>query len=644
VLASLLLAGGGELWLPAVLSDHMVLQRETRVTLWGRAAPLEALEIRAGWDPTRALEVEADGAGTWRVELATPAAGGPYELAIHGAEGSLFLRDVLVGEVWLAAGQSNMEWTLGPVVGSGVEGWEEALASAPDEGLRVLDVANDARLGPSPDCQGAWKVATRESARGFSATAYFFARELRRALGVPVGVITADWGGTPCEAWMSAEMLAPFPEFEARLEGLRAWLRNPRAAAAAQEARVGAWWEALASLDAVDGERCSKPDHDERGWSAVSLPATWEQHGLSEFDGVAWYRRALELPAAWAGQELVLRLGPIDDRDTLWWNGARIGGHEETGEWQTPRVYRIPSALVRAGANALAVRVLDTGGLGGFAGTAEDLRLHPAGAESAALSLAGRWSWRASVPLASLGWPPSRQDFDQNTPSVLWNGMIAPLAPFAVRGAIWYQGEANRERAEQYRTLFPALITGWRAAFARGPFPFYFVQLAPFAYAGDAGEAARLRDAQREALALPATGMAVTMDVGDPADIHPVKKREVGERLALWALARTYGRELECSGPLYRAQRVEGGAIRIEFEHARGLTARGAPVRHATIAGSDRVFHPAEARIEGESLRVSSPAVPAPVAVRFGWGAADETNLWNAAGLPAASFRTDDWP
>jgi len=210
---------------------------------------------------------------------------------------------------------------------------------------------------------------------------------------------------------------------------------------------------------------------------------------------------------------------------------------------------------------------------------------------------------------------------------------------------IWYQGEANRERAEQYRTLFPALIRDWRVNFRNEALPFYFVQLAPYGYPGDTGQAARLRDAQRETLALPNTGMAVTMDIGNPADIHPSQKREVGERLALWALAHDYGRTgLVFSGPLYRSMSVEKGAVRIAFEHAAGLTSRAAPVRCLTIAGADRAFHPAEGRVEGETLIVSSPEVPAPAAVRHGWGAADQTNLWNGAGLPAPSFRTDDWP
>jgi len=460
VLIGCLLAFGGEPKLPAFFSDHMVLQRETKVPLWGTAAPGERLEISPEWRHAPPLVVSADAEGRWRVELETPASIGPWMIRIVSPGGTLVLNDVAVGEVWLASGQSNMEWTLGPGVGNGVEGWEEAVNASHDPWLRFFGVENAVARAPERDVRGRWVPSEPASAPAFSATAYFFAHALRRELDVPVGVITADWGGTPAEAWTSLDGLENFPEF----------------------------FEALAGLDYQSNS-----------------------------------------------------VGP-------------------------------------------------------------------------------------------------------NTPSALWNGMIAPLVPFGIRGAIWYQGEANCGRADQYRTLFPALIQDWRRAFGRGDFPFYFVQIAPFAYDGDTGQAARLRDAQSLALAVPSTGMAVTMDIGNPADIHPLKKREVGERLALWALAKSYGKKVESSGPLYRAMAVVGSSIRIEFEHAQGLTSHDEPVRHATIAGADRVFHPAEARIEGEVLVVSSPDVKEPVAVRFGWGAADMTNLWNAAGLPASSFRTDDWP
>ena len=635
---------GGELELPAIFSDHMVLQRESRVPLWGKAAPGTRLEIAPEWRHAPPVVVTSDAAGRWRAELETPASIGPFLIRITTPTGVFVLRDVQIGEVWIASGQSNMEWTLGPGVGNGVEGWQDAVAESHDPDLRFFQVENTISPVPAEDVHGGWIVAGPESAGSFSAVAYFFAHRLREELDVPVGVITSEWGGTPAEAWMRGEALTGFVDFQPELERLRAWQRDPAAAAREQEARIAAWWRALDEKDQVAGRLATTPvANDELPWTLAAMPASFEQHGLADFDGVVWYKRTVTLPREWSGKDLVVELGPIDDRDTFWWNGERVGGYEEETVWETPRVYRIPGRLVGA-QDALAVRVLDTGGYGGFRGKDTDMRVHQAGDEQGSVSLAGPWLWRKSVPMSEIGWPPSREVFDPETPSVLWNGMIAPLVPYTIRGTIWYQGEANRERAGQYRTLFPALIRDWRAAFAHGDFPFYFVQIAPFGYPGDSGEAALLRDAQRLALAVPNTGMAVTMDIGNPSDIHPLEKRQVGERLAQWALAKTYGKERECSGPLYRGMSVQGKEIRIEFEHAAGLTSHDEPVRHVTIAGADRAFHPAVARIEGDALVVASPEVSAPVAVRFGWGAADGTNLWNAAGLPASSFRTDDWP
>jgi sialate O-acetylesterase len=626
----------------AHFGDHMVLQRECEAPLWGWAEPGERVRLRASWPGAGELATRADGEGRFEFLLPTPRAGGPHELTLSGAHGTRTLSDVLVGELWLASGQSNMEWTLGPRVGNGVEGWEEAARDAFDPFLRLFEVENVHATRPEREVRGEWRAATPESAAAFSATAYFFARRLRRELGCPVGVIGADWGGTPAEAWTPAQELGDFPEFAEPLKQLSLFARDPRSAEERWRAASADYWARAQELDARRGlaeaaeERC-----DESGWDEVLLPTPWEQHGLADFDGLAWYRRTVTLPAEWAGQVLQLELGAIDDRDTVYWNGARIGGHEDDGQWQTPRRYEVPGALTRAGSNTLAVRVLDTGGLGGFASGPESLRLGRG--DESALSLAGSWRFRAGTPLGELGWPPAREPHGPWTPSALWNGMVAPLVPSALAGVIWYQGEANCGRAEQYERLFPRLIAAWRAAFRR-EFPFLFVQLAPFAYGGDTGQAAALRDAQRKTLARVArAGMAVTMDIGDPDDIHPTKKREVGERLALHALSLAYGGARERSGPLYRSCAREGRALRISFDHARGLTARDGPVRHLLLAGEDRVFHPAVGRVEGETLVVESVAVEAPVAVRFGWGAADQTNLWNGAELPASSFRSDDW-
>lgn len=638
--AALALQAGAPPRLPAHLGDHALLQREARTAIWGWVEPGETVELRASWAGGSVLTTRADAAGRFELWLITPGAGGPHTLAVACAHGTRTVSDVLIGELWLASGQSNMEWTLGPRVGEGVAGWEEAARTATDPRLRLFEVANELAPAPRADVRGAWRAADPTSAAESSAVAYFFARALRRELDVPVGILMAEWGGTPAEAWTPAGDLAAFPEFAATLAELA---RDPEERAAEQRARQAAYWRRAEELDGALGlAEAAAEACDDSAWETVELPRAWEDHGLAQFDGLAWYRRVVTLPPEWAGVELVLELGPIDDRDTTFWNGVRIGGQEDDGRWETPRRYVVPSAHVRAGANLLAVRVLDTGGLGGFFGAPEALRVARSGAPAEALSLAGPWRFHAATALSALGWPPPSEPHHPGLPSVLWNGMVAPLVPSALAGVIWYQGEANVGRAAQYERLFPTLIEAWRAAFRRD-FPFLFVQIAPFAYGGDTGDAARLRDAQRRTLARArGTGMAVTMDIGDPADIHPLEKRAVGERLARLALARRYGRALEDSGPLYRAHQREGAALRVAFDHARGLTARGEPPRHLSLAGVDGVFHPAEGRIEGESLLVTSPAVAEPVHVRFGWGAADQTNLWNAAGLPAASFRSDD--
>ena len=323
-----------------------------------------------------------------------------------------------------------------------------------------------------------------------------------------------------------------------------------------------------------------------------------------------------------------------------------MGESRTGGLWNTPRRYEVPASLVRAGANSIVVCAVDTGGIGRVGKEPGDMRLSLAGAENApAVGLAGAWKVTAGPSLKELGGWPQRAWYHQNSPSSLSNGMLEPLIPFAIRGAIWYQGESNRPRAQQYRRLFPNMITDWRQRWGQGIFPFYFVQIAPFGYGRDQGQAAELREAQLMTTALPNTGMAVTMDIGNPRDIHPRNKQDVAHRLALLARAGTYGeRELAAMGPTWRSMEREPGRIRLFFDHAAGLTSGGEAPRTFTVAGEDQIFHPAEATIDGESIVLFSDQVPDPVAARFAWGAADEPNLWNGAGLPCSSFRTDDFP
>ncbi|MEW6073492.1 MAG: sialate O-acetylesterase [Planctomycetota bacterium] len=632
--------------LPSLFSDGMVLQRDSLAPIWGWAAPGERVSLRAGWNERLTIQAEAGADGAWSTAVPTGAAGGPYTLRIEGAS-TIEIRDVLIGEVWLGSGQSNMEWKIQDCA-RGIEDFAAVRAEQNLPRIRLFDVRNAIAMAPVEECAGTWRACTPESWPELGAVAFYFARELHRELSVPIGVITSDWGGTPAEAWTSRETLASFPEFAPALARLAAGGAAERVLAEEQ----AAWWRGVdEKTPGAVGWAAAELDDSE--WPAATVPAIWSsEDGLDRFDGVAWYRRTIELPAGWTNRDLVLELGPIDDMDTTWFNGEKVGGAEVMGFWSQPRSYRVSGRLVRRGANTIAVRVVDTGGHGGFTGAPDQVAVRLAGAEGAprpggapSLSIAGAWRRKVGASLADLGPFPSTGWFDSSYPTSLYNGMIAPLVPYRLRGVIWYQGESNRERAAQYRTLFPALIADWRGSWEQGELPFYFVQIAPYRYEGDTGEAAELREAQMLALQVPQTGMAVTMDIGEPGDIHPANKWEVGRRLALWALAQDYGRpDLPFSGPLFRAMAREGARIRLSFDHTfGGLMAQAGPLSHFTIAGADRLFHRAQAEIEGNEVVVWGEAVGQPVAVRYGWGAADMPNLFNLAGLPASSFRTDDW-
>jgi sialate O-acetylesterase len=385
----------------------------------------------------------------------------------------------------------------------------------------------------------------------------------------------------------------------------------------------------------------------------MDLPQQIETAGLL-IDGAVWFRKVVELPESWSGKDLVLNLPPIDDHDVTYFNGTKIGstGRETPNSYMVPRKYVAPGSLVHSGRNVIAVRVFDSAGEGGFNGGGA-MSIGPAGAGvSQVISLRGTWDYKVELALDPKhpDWgtrPEAVGESNQNNPSVLYNAMIAPLVPFALRGVIWYQGESNAGRAYQYRTLFPIMIRNWRSAWGRD-FPFYFVQL-PNWHASkaqpDESDWAELREAQTMTLREPATGMAVTIDIGDEIDLHPRNKLDVGRRLAGWALAGTYGENVVPSGPLFDRSSIEGDKVRIRFKYSNGLkTIDGGPLKGFAIAGEDRRFVWADARIDGDTVIVSSPMVPKPAAVRYGWADNPIANLYNKAGLPASPFRTDDWP
>ena len=636
----------GEPRVPALISDHMVLQRDTPIRLWGWAEPGEALRVAIA---SRTATTRADDQGRWRVALAPLSAGGPHVLEIAGKK-TLRVEDVLVGEVWVASGQSNMEW---PVERSARASTE--IASARHSRIRLFTVDKATAIKPRDDVSGAWALCSPDTVGGFSGVTYFFGRDLHRALGVPVGLIHSSWGGTPAESWMSRAALLDEPAWRPMVEALDRNLADAQAQRKYENA-LAEWEKKNVMVDKGNegvGRGFADPKLDDSDWKVMPQPQYWEKAGL-DIDGAVWFRRGVEIPATWAGKDLRLTLGSIDDFDTTYFDGNPVGatGRETPGYWTHPRHYTVPGRLVRAGKTVIAVRAFDRAGDGGFGGPSAAMRLDlTVGGGERPISLAGEWRYQIERAVPSLkpdwGSQPVGPS-EQGAPTTLWNAMIAPLTPYAIRGAIWYQGENNADRAFEYRGLFRALIRDWQRAWGLGDFPFDFVQLANFmARRDEPGESAwaELREAQAMALEEPNTGMATAIDIGESASIHPLNKQEVGRRLGLVALASTYGRKAEYSGPTYRSYEIKGTRMRIRFGHAQGLATRDhrAPSGFA-VAGDDRRFVWAKAKIDGDSVVVWSDVVAKPVAVRYLWSDNPDGNLVNRAWLPAPPFRTDDWP
>ncbi len=628
--------------LPALVGPHMV--RDTKLPLWGWAASGEKVTVTFRG---KTYPATPGTGGRWQATLPPQPAGGPYTLTIKG-QNTIELIDILVGDVWLASGQSNMQFKVKDHPGGyqPVQNADQEIAAANWPNLRLFTVAQTVAYRPEAEVPASgWQVCSPATIAEFSAVTYFFGRDLYRQYQVPVGLIADSWGGTPAEAWVSADGLRPFPEFGARVaefaERTTALADDQRAF----EARQRAFQQYFNTRDQgylPGGKTWAAPDFDARAWPIMAVPGAWEATpALAGYDGVVWFRKEIDLTAADAGRALTLALGPIDDADSTWFNGVKVGG---TTGYAAPRAYTVPAALVRPGRNVIAVRVVDTGGGGGFVGNPDALRLTTAGRT---LSLAGPWQYQVGIDPKDAPQSPIAGGA-QNAPTTLYNGMIAPVLPFAIKGVIWYQGESNADRAEQYRTLFPALIAGWRTRWGYA-FPFLFVQLANFqpALPQPAGSAwAELREAQAGALRLPRTGMATAIDIGNPDDIHPHNKQEVGRRLALAARRVAYGdRAVVYSGPTYAGMAVAGSAARLKFDQrGTGLVAKEGALWGFAVARADHQFHWATAQVQGNEVVATSDQVPAPVAVRYDWAANPNGNLYNKEGLPAVPFRTDSWP
>ena len=611
--------------------DHAVLQQGMKVPIWGTADPGEAVRVAMA---KQTVSTTADADGKWRVYLTPMKAGGPHTLTISG-KNQVVLTDILVGEVWLCGGQSNMERQLGPSVGQQpIENWQREVAAANYPRIRHFGVAQAKSLTPLETVKGRWEVCTPETAAHFTAVGYFFGRDLHVARHVPVGLIHASWGGTPAEAWTREAALAQLPDFADTPVELKQLATDPDGARRQYEARLETWFAAN-DPGSAPARAWTDPALDTSAWKTMTVPGLWEDAGEPELNGVVWFRKTFDLPAGVADVAGELHLAMVDDVDTTWVNGVKVGA---TTGYNVPRKYRVPAGVLKEGRNVIAVRVLDTGGGGGIWGEGNVGLFVRRKTAPLAVELSGPWRYRIGVNLQDAAGPPVSLSGDAGTPTVLWNGMIAPLVPYAMRGVIWYQGESHVRRERQYRTLFPALIADWRRAWEQGDFPFLFVQIAPHREMSPEIREAQLLSWQRT----PNTAMVVTTDCGDPNDIHPPRKQPVGARLALAARALAYGERLEYSGPVFDSMRVKGGTATLRFTHlGGGLWAKRGPLKGFTMAGADQVFHAAQAEIRGQTVVVTSQAVPRPVAVRYGWAPVPDGNLFNQAGLPASPFRTD---
>lgn len=619
-----------ELRLPAVLADGAILQRDEPVIIWGWADSGGRVQVFI--DGVRAGLGRAED-GKFRIDIGAYPAGGPHRIVV-AAQSPVTIEDIWFGDVWVAGGQSNMELTLERVMTR----YPEAASDANFPLIREFKVPRKYAFdAPAEDFDGGeWKPTTPESVLSSSAVAYYFARDLHERYEVPIGIINSNYGGSAAESWMSEQALRDYPHYLRVATSYRD-AEYLRGLLDADQAQTEAWHAALDARDA--GLRADPtwfaPEFDDGRWATTEVPGLWESADLGDLDGAVWYRKTLDLPSSAEGLPGTLHLGRIDDADTAWVNGVEVGSM--TYMWP-PRIYPIPAGILKNGENHLAVRVVDSGMSGGFI-EEKEYRLSVGGED---YPLEGRWRYRVGTAAAA---QPEPGFVAWRQPLGFYNAMLAPLANLRIKGVIWYQGETNVGRAEEYAELFPAMIRDWRRLWRQGDFPFIFVQLANYlevrAEPGDSDWAA-LRDAQRRALRVPNTAMAVAIDVGEWNDIHPLDKKTVGERLALAARSLAYGETgLVTSGPVFRSLMKRGEELVIEFDHVgEGLEVRGEVLRGFALQGESGKWVWADAEIRGETVVVESDAVADPVRVRYAWADnPDMANLYNEEGLPASPFQ-----
>lgn len=626
--------GFSQVRLPKLISDGMVLQRDAKIKVWGWAAEGEKITVHF-IDST--YTTTADVNGDWTIDFPKLNAGGPYEIKVN-ASNSIVLRDIMIGDVWVCSGQSNMELNMKRVSPL----YESEIANAEYPDIRYFEVPDKYNFNhPQKDLlSGRWEKASPEKVLSFSAVCYFFGKELYEKYKVPIGLINSALGGSPAESWISEEGLKEFPDHYNEAQRFKdstliSQIQNE------DRIRIKSWYNQLRKDDAGYANPeipWISPEYNSTDWAIMKVPGYWANDSLGFINGVVWFRKEINVPASMIGKNARLNLGRIIDADSVFINGIFVGS---TSYQYPPRRYDIPSNVLKEGKNIIVVRVINTIGKGGFA---EDKPYELVG-EGERINLRGDWQYRLGAQMEPL----IGETFIRWKPLGLFNAMIAPLLNCSIKGVIWYQGESNADRPVEYQKLFPALIKDWRKNWDQGDFPFLFVQLPNFMKAEpEPSEShwALLREAQLKTLSLPNMAMAVTIDIGEWNDIHPLNKKDVGKRLALAAQKVAYGEpDIIYSGPIYKSMEIDGNKIILSFKNiGSGLIAKdGESLRSFAISSAEKKFVWANAEIHGNKVVVWCDNVLFPVAVRYGWADNPEgANLYNQEGLPASPFRTDD--
>lgn len=629
--------------LSPLFSDHMVLQRDKKIPVWGTAAPGERVTVTLA--KTRA-EAVAGSDGHWRVVLNPIRSGGPLKMNVESASSKLVIDDVLIGDVWLASGQSNMQFQMSQVQNAASE-----IAAANYPQIRQFGVRGNVSPASTLDLRGSWQVSTPQNVPSFSAVAYYFARRIHEDRKVPVGIINASVGGTPIQAWASADIQLAEPDLrevtQKKIDSLKSLAKDTQQ----YLTDLPAWETKYEVKDRPKQDwppDWARPDADPTPWKQASYPVSAAQLGLQGGSAV-WFRKDFQVDPAFLKQPILINFGPIGEDATLYLNGKEIGAFSPPAKApQVDKHITVPPTWLHPGTNTLAFRV--------FSHTPE-VTLFGSGkfylAGDSTLTLSGPWLYRIEFQTPGLSaeareiFPRMPETYAAAVPGTLYNGMVYPLSDYPIKGILWYQGEGNVGEPALYRKVLPAMIADWRRQWGES-LPFYIVQLPNYGPPNTSMEASswpELREIQAEVgRTVAASGIAVTIDIGNADNIHPTDKLDVGDRLALLARKQVYREKLEDAGPTYKKMKISGHTIELTFDHADGLQAKGGEPKHFWIAGQDHRFYAARAVLDRKTIAVSSDMVSAPLAVRYAWTDNPEgCNLYNSSNLPAAPFRTDNW-